>query len=138
MDIPNETFLTECLPLESSGNVNSSIILHTRVVNTPTSSDQSPARTRKQFRSPNHARKNPKVKLGLKNLAMVQIYFDDIFVHPRQKVGLRPELSPKSLSNLDPNQARTRKTRPNLQLCYTLSMTYCDNLGQNEKILHCS
>ena len=26
---PNETFLIECLPLESSNNVNSNIILHT-------------------------------------------------------------------------------------------------------------
>ena len=29
LDIPNETFLIECLPLESSSNVNSSSILHT-------------------------------------------------------------------------------------------------------------
>ena len=29
LDTPNETFLIECLPLESSSNVNSSIILHT-------------------------------------------------------------------------------------------------------------
>ena len=28
LDIPNETFLVECLSLESSSNVNSSIILH--------------------------------------------------------------------------------------------------------------
>ena len=29
LDIPNETFLNECLPLESSSNVKSNIILHT-------------------------------------------------------------------------------------------------------------
>ena len=29
LDTPNETFLIECLPLESSSNVYSSIILHT-------------------------------------------------------------------------------------------------------------
>ena len=29
LDTPNETFLVECLPLDSSSNVNSSIILHT-------------------------------------------------------------------------------------------------------------
>ena len=54
--------------------------------------------------------KNPKVKLGLKNLAMLQSYFDYTFVHPRQKVRLRPRLSPKLLSTLSPNP--TRKARP--------------------------
>ena len=39
--------------------------------------------------------KNSKVKLGLKNLAMFLSYFDYIFLHLRQKVRLRPELSPK-------------------------------------------
>ena len=52
--------------------------------------------------------KIPKVKLGLKNLAMLPSYFDYIFVHLRQKVRLRPELSPKFLSTLDPNRARIR------------------------------
>ena len=42
--------------------------------------------------------KVPKVKLGLKNLAMLPSYFDYIFVHLRQKVRLRPELNPKFLS----------------------------------------
>ena len=28
LDTPNEAFLVECLPLESSSNVNSSVILH--------------------------------------------------------------------------------------------------------------
>ena len=51
------------------------------------------------------------VKLGLKNLAMLPAYFDYIFVHLRQKVGLRPELSPKFLSTLGSNPARTW-TRP--------------------------
>ena len=38
--------------------------------------------------------KNPKVKLGLKNLAMLPSYFDYIFVHLRQKVSFRPEPEP--------------------------------------------
>ena len=66
-----------------------------------------PARTRKLIWSPNHARKNAKVNLGLKNLAMLPSYFDYILVHLRQKVRLRPELSPKFLSALGLNPART-------------------------------
>ena len=52
--------------------------------------------------------KNPKVKLGLKNLAMLPNYFDYAFVHLRQKVRLRPKLSLKFLSTLGPNPAQTR------------------------------
>ena len=59
--------------------------------------------------------KTRKFKLGLKNLAMLPSYFDYYFVHLRQKVRLRPELSPKILSTLGPNP--TRKARPDLQLC---------------------
>ena len=51
------------------------------------------------------------MKLGLKNLAILQSYFDYIFVHRRQKVRFRPELIPKFLSTLGPNPAQTR-TRP--------------------------
>ena len=58
--------------------------------------------------------KIPKVKLGLKNLAMLSSYFDYIFVHIRQKVRLQPESSPKFLSTLGPNS--TQKARPDLQL----------------------
>ena len=58
--------------------------------------------------------KKPKVKLGLKNLAMFPIYFGYIFVHLRQKARLGPELSSNFLSPLDPNP--TRKARPDLQL----------------------
>ena len=47
--------------------------------------------------------KNPKVNLGLKNLAMLSSYFDYIFVHLKQKASLRPNLSPKVLSALGPN-----------------------------------
>ena len=47
-----------------------------------------------------------KVKLGLKNLAMLPRYFDYIFVQLRQKVHLRPELSPKFWSALGPNPPR--------------------------------
>ena len=50
--------------------------------------------------------KKAKVKLRLKNLAMSPSYFDYIFVHLRQKVRLKPELSPKFLSTLGPNPAR--------------------------------
>ena len=52
--------------------------------------------------------KKTKVKLGLKNLVMLPIYFDYIFVHQRKKVRLWPELSPKFLSTCGQNLARTR------------------------------
>ena len=52
--------------------------------------------------------KNRKFKLSLKNLAMLPSYFDYIFEHLRQKVRLRPESSPKFLSTLGPNPARTQ------------------------------
>ena len=50
----------------------------------------------------------------MKNLAMLPIYLDYSFVHLKQKVRLRPELSLKFLSTLGPNP--TRKARPDLQL----------------------
>ena len=52
---------------------------------------------------------------------MLPGYFDCIFVHLRQKVRLRPVLSPKFLSTLGPNP--TRKARPDLQLCYDSNIT---------------
>ena len=58
--------------------------------------------------------KKTKVKLSLKNLAILPSYFDCIFVHLRLKARLRPELSPKFLSTLGLNP--TRKARPDLQL----------------------
>ena len=61
--------------------------------------------------------KKTKVKLGLKNLALLRSYFDYIFVHLRQNARLRPELSPKFLSTSGQNP--TRKARPDLQLCCT-------------------
>ena len=83
-----------------------------RVVNGPTSSGPNPARTRNLIRNPSHARKNPKAKLGLKNVTMLRSYFHYIFVLLGQKAHLnRPELSPKFLSSSGPNPARTR-TRP--------------------------
>ena len=45
---------------------------------------------------------------------MLPSYFDYIFVDLRQKVCLRPELSPKFLSTLGPNP--TRKAPLDLQL----------------------
>ena len=56
--------------------------------------------------------KNPRLKLGLKNLAILPRYFDYFFVHLRQKVRLRPVLNPTFLSTLGPNP--TRKARPDL------------------------
>ena len=50
----------------------------------------------------------------MKNLATLQSNFDYIFVHLKQKVRLRPGLSPKFLSTLGPNP--TRKARADLQL----------------------
>ena len=60
--------------------------------------------------------KKPKIKLDLKNLAMLSSYFDYILVHLTQKAHLRPNLSPKFLSTLGPNP--TRKARPDLQLSF--------------------
>ena len=74
--------------------------------------------------------------LRLKNLAMLPIYFDYIFVHVRQKVRLRPELSPKFFSTLGPNPARTRtrskKPGPtyNSDLSYLLSQKYLKELSR--------
>ena len=62
--------------------------------------------------TPNHAQTNLKVKVGLKNLALLPNYFDFIFVHLRQKstsqarikpeifVIFRPERDPKSPARL--------------------------------------
>ena len=72
------------------------------------------ARTRKLIWSPNHARKNSKIMLGLKNFAMLPSYFDYIFVHLKQKARLRPDLSLKWLSTSGPNPIG--KARPDLQL----------------------
>ena len=55
-----------------------------------------------------------KLRLGLKNLAILQGYFNYIFVHLRQKVHFRPEISPKILSTLGLNPIR--KARSDLQL----------------------
>ena len=43
---------------------------------------------------------------------MLQSYFDYIFVHLRKKARLRAELSPKFLSTLGRNPARTRIKNP--------------------------
>ena len=60
---------------------------------------------------PKSCPKKTKVKIGLKNLAMLLSCFEYIFVHSRQKARLRPELSLKFFSTLGP----TRKARPDLQ-----------------------
>ena len=59
--------------------------------------------------------KKPKFKLGQKNLAMLPSYFDYILVHLRQKSTYQARIKPKNLSTLGPK--RTRKARPDLQLC---------------------
>ena len=43
---------------------------------------------------------------------MLPSYFDYIFVHLKQKVRLKPELSPKFLSALGLDPARTRPKKP--------------------------
>ena len=61
---------------------------------------------------PQSCPKNPKVKLDLKNLAILPSYFYYIFAHLKQNARLRPELSPKVFSTLGPNPARTRPEKP--------------------------
>ena len=58
--------------------------------------------------------KKTKVKLSLKNLAMLPSYFNYIFVHLKQKACFKPELSSKFL--LPVTLGPTRKARPDLQL----------------------
>ena len=58
---------------------------------------------------------------------MLPSYFDYSFVHLRQKARLKPELSPKFLSTLGLNPARTR-TRPEKP-----GPTY--NSGSNQQLL---
>ena len=50
---------------------------------------------------------------------MLPSYFDYIFVHLKQKVRLKPKLSPKVLSTLGPNPIR--HARPDLQLWYCIA-----------------
>ena len=89
-----------------------------RVVNGPTSSGPNPAQTRKYKPepgpnpktnlNPKSCPKKTKVKLGQKHLAMLPSYFNYIFVHLRQKVRVRLELSPKFLPTFGPNSTRIR------------------------------
>ena len=51
----------------------------------------------------------------MKNLAILPSDFNYVIVYLRQKVRLRPDISPKFLLTLGPNP--TRKARPDLQLC---------------------
>ena len=120
-----ETFSNACISGWNFVNNLANGVGWSRVVNRPTSPCPNPARTRpepesispnlartrKLIWSPNHARKKRKVKLGLKNLVMLPNYVDYIFVLLRQKVLLKPELSPKFLLTLGPNPARTRREK---------------------------
>ena len=83
-----------------------------RVVNGPTSSGPN---QNTNLKPKSRRKKKTKVKLGLKNLAMLPSYFEYIFVHLGQTVRLRPELIPKFLSNSGPNPSR--KAPPDLQVC---------------------
>ena len=74
--------------------------------------------------------KNPKVKLGLKNLAMLPSYFDYMFVRLTQKVSLSPEVSPKFLSTLGPNPALTR-ARPEKP-----GPTYNSDMSERNRFVH--
>ena len=68
-----------------------------------------------------------RLKLRLKNLAMLPSYFDYIFVHLRQRARLIPKWSPKFLSNLSP--IPTQKAWPDLQLCSTMKLTWISGDG---------
>ena len=100
-------------------------LVQARTLLKPENISQNPARTRKQISNPNHARKKTKVKLGLKNSAMLPNYFDYIFVHLRQKYN------PTFLSTFGPYPAQTRPKKPGPT--YN-SGTYTQYL--NCKILH--
>ena len=56
------------------------------------------------------------IQVGSKKFAILPSNFYNFFVHLKQKVRLRPELSPTFLSSLGPNP--TRKARPDLQLWF--------------------
>ena len=60
--------------------------------------------------------KKTKVKLGLKNLAMLPNYFDYIFVHLRKKITSQARINSKVFVNFRPepcpNPNPTRKVRP--------------------------
>ena len=77
-------------------NPSSKLVLQSRIVKGPTTSGPNPARTRKykpehglnpksNLKPPIMPEKKTKVKLGLKNLAMLSSCFDYIFMHLRQK-----------------------------------------------------
>ena len=93
-----------------------------RVVNGPTSSAPNLALTHKYKPKPGPSPKTnlkpkscpktPECKVRYEKLTMLPDYFDYIFVHLRQKERLRPESSPKFLSTLSPNPARTRPEKP--------------------------
>ena len=59
---------------------------------------------------------------------MLPNYFDYIFVHLKQKLRLRPELSQKFLSILGLNLARTRLEKPgpayNSDVIFTLQASF--------------
>ena len=66
---------------------------------------------------------------------MLPSYFDYIFGNLRQKVRVRPELSPKFFSTLGPNP--TRIDRPDLQLWAKqnlLNKLAQFNLGENDQL----
>ena len=70
-------------------------------------------------------------KLSLKNLAILTSHFDYIFVYLRQKAHLKPALSPKFLSTLGPNPARTRPEKPGPT--YNTALTRCLHPTQHNR-----
>ena len=74
----------------------------------PENISSNPARTRKLIWSTNHARKKNESWVRSKKFSNIAKLFWLFFVHLRQKVRLRPELSPKLFSTLGPNPAQTR------------------------------
>ena len=63
--------------------------------------------------------KNPKVKFGLKNLAMMPNYFDYTFVQLRQKARLRARIKPYIFVNFRPEPGHEFEPNPK-----KLSLTY--------------
>ena len=59
---------------------------------------------------------------------MLPSYFDCIFVHLRQKVRLRPELSPKFLSTLSPDRTRPEKLGPTYNSALSIPVLGLDSV----------
>ena len=89
-------------------------------------------------------KKSRKLKLGLKNLAMLPSYFDYIYVHLRQKAHLRPELSQKFVVNFRPEPdpktpARLTTLKPTVNPIYLRnSCSHSASETSEEEVSPCS